>query len=59
MDELSQAKLFENGIDPLAKFSALVTSEDELTKLRKTNFWLDPEASLKVSGQVASYLVAW
>ena len=36
-----------------------MTSEDELTKVLKANFGLDPEASLKVRGQVASYLVAW
>ena len=59
VDELSQAKLFENGIDTLAKFAAFVTSEDELTKVLKASFGLDPEASLKVRGQVASYLVAW
>ena len=59
MEELSQAKLFENGIDTLAKFAAIVTSEEELTRLLKANFGLDPEASLKVRGQVASYLVAW
>ena len=59
VDELSQAKLFENGIDTLAKFAAFVTSEDELTKVLKASFGLDPESSLKVRGQVASYLVAW
>ena len=50
---------FENGIDTLAKFAANVTSEEELTRVPKANFGLDPEASLKVRGQVASYLVAW
>ena len=59
VDELSQAKLFENGIDTLAKFAAFVTSEEELTQVLKASFGLDPEASLKVRGQVASYLVAW
>ena len=59
VDEPSQAKLFENGIDTLAKFAAFVTSEDELTKVLKASFGLDPESSLKVRGQVASYLVAW
>ena len=59
MDAPSQAKLFENGIDTLAKFAAFVTSEDELTKVLKASFGLDPESSLKVRGQVASYLVAW
>ena len=59
VDELSQAKLFENGIDTLAKFAAFVTSEEELTKVLKASFGLDPESSLKVRGQVASYLVAW
>ena len=29
VEELSQAKLFENGIDTLAKFAAFVTSEEE------------------------------
>ena len=48
VDELSQAKLFKNGIDTLAKFAAFVTSEDELTKVLKASFGLDPEASLKV-----------
>ena len=57
VEELSQAKLFEN--DTLAKFAAFVTSEDELTRVLKANFGLDPESSLKVRGQVASYLVAW
>ena len=32
VEELSQAKLFENGIDTLAKFAAFVTSEEELTR---------------------------
>ena len=50
--------LFENGKDTLAKFVAFVTSEDELTKVLKASFVLDPESSLKVRGQVASYLVA-
>ena len=59
VDELSLSKLFENGIDTLAKFAAFVTSEDELTKVLKASFVLDPEASLKVRGQVASHLVAW
>ena len=59
VDELSQSKLFENGIDTLAKFAAFVTSEEELTKVLKASFGLDAEASLKVRGQVASYLVAW
>ena len=59
LDELSQAKLFENGIDTLAKFAAFVTSEDEMTRVLKASFGLDPESSLKVRGQVASYLVAW
>ena len=59
VDELSQAKLFENGIDTLAKFAAFVTSEGELTKVLKASFGLDPESSLRVRGQVASYLVAW
>ena len=59
VDELSQAKLFGNGIHTLAKFAAFVTSEDELTKVLKASFGLDPEESLKVRGQVASYLVAW
>ena len=36
-----------------------MTSEEELTRVLKANFGLDPEASLKVRGQVASYLVAW
>ena len=36
-----------------------MTSEDELTKVLKASFGLDPESSLKVRGQVASYLVAW
>ena len=48
VDELSQAKLFENGIDTLAKFAAFVTSEDQLAKVLKASFGLDPEASLKV-----------
>ena len=59
VNELSQAKLFENGIDTLATLAAFVTSEDELTKVLKASFGLDPESSLKVRGQVASYLVAW
>ena len=59
VDELSQAKLFGNGIDTLAKFAAFVTSEEELTKVLKASFGLDPESSLKVREQVASYLVAW
>ena len=37
MDELSQAKLFENGIDTLAKFAAFVTSEEVLTKVLKAS----------------------
>ena len=56
VEELSQAELFENGIDMLVKFAAFVTSEEELTRVLKANFGLDPEASLKVRGQVASYL---
>ena len=56
VEELSQAKLFENGMDTLAKFAAFVTSEEELTRVLKANFGLDPEASLKVRGQVACYL---
>ena len=59
MEELSQAKLLENGRHTLAKFAAFVTSEEKLTRVLKANFGLDPEASLKVRGQVASYLVAW
>ena len=43
----------------LARFTAFVTSEEELTRVLKANFGLDPEASLKDRGQVASYLVAW
>ena len=58
VDEISQAKLFENGIDTLAKFTAFVTSEEE-TKVLKASLGLDPESSLRVRGQVASYLVAW
>ena len=37
----------------------VVTSEEELTKVLKASFGLDPESSLRVRGQVASYLVAW
>ena len=59
VDQLSQAKLFENGIDTLAKFAAFVTSEEELTKVLKSDFGLAPESSPKVRGQVASYLVSW
>ena len=59
MEEASQAKLFENGIDTLAKFAAVGTSEQELTKVLKLDFGLDSQASLKVRGQVAGYLVAW
>ena len=36
-----------------------MTSEEELTRVLEAKFGLDPEASLKVRGQVASYLVAW
>ena len=59
VEELSQAKLFEDWIHTLAKFAAFVTSEEELTRVIKVNFGLDPECSLKVGGQVARYLVAW
>ena len=48
VDELSQAKLLENGIDALAKFAAFVTSEEELTKVLKASFGLDPESSLNM-----------
>ena len=38
VEELSQARLFEDGIDTLAKFAAFVTSEEELTRVLKANF---------------------
>ena len=38
VEELSQAKLFENGMDTLAKFAAFVTSEEELTRVLKADF---------------------
>ena len=59
VEELSQAKLLENGTDRLARFAAFVTSEDEVTRVIEANFGLDPESSLKVRGQVASHVVAW
>ena len=55
----SQAKLFENGIDTLARFGAFVRSEDDLTQVLKTDIGLDAAASLRNWGQIASYLVAW
>ena len=42
VEELSQAKLFDNGIDTMAKFAAFVTSEEELTRVLNANFGLDP-----------------
>ena len=35
VEELSQAKLFENLIDTLAKFAAFVMSEEELARVLK------------------------
>ena len=57
--DLHQGKLFENGIDTLAKFAAFVTSARELADLLKSEFSLDPAASLDKRAQVASYTVAW
>ena len=54
-----QAKLFENGIDTLAKFAAFVTTARELADLLKSEFSLDSAASLDKRAQVASYTVAW
>ena len=54
-----QGKLFENGVDALPKFAAFVTTAKELADLLKSDFSLDPAASLDESAQVASYTVAW
>ena len=54
VEEASQAKLFET----LAMFAAFVRSEDDVTQVLKSDFGLDPAASLRNRGQIASYLVA-
>ena len=54
-----QGKLFENVIDALPKFAAFVTTAKELADLLKSDFSLDPAASLDKRAQVASYTVAW
>ena len=55
----SQGKLFETGVNTLAKFAAFVASEDDLKEVLKTNFALDPATSLANRAQIASYVVAW
>ena len=59
VEESWQVKLFENGIDTLAKFAAFVRSEDDLTQVLKTDFGLHPAATIRNRGQTAIYLVAW
>ena len=55
----SQGKLFEAGVNTLAKFVAFVASEDDLKEVLKTDFGLDPATSLANRAQIASYVVAW
>ena len=55
----SQGKLFEAGVNTLAKFAAFVASEDDLKEVLKTDFGLDPATSLANRAQIASYVVAW
>ena len=54
-----QGKLYDSGIDTLAKFAAFVTTARELADLLKSEFSLDPTESLDKRAQVASYTVAW
>ena len=54
-----QGKLYDCGIDTLAKFAAFVTTARELADLLKGEFSIDPAESLEKRAQVASYTVAW
>ena len=58
----TQAELYRNGINSLAKFAAFVSGEADLKtvlKDTKDSFGLDPAVSLANRAQAASMVVAW
>ena len=44
--DVSQAKLFDAGVDTVAKYAAFAAAEADLTQVLQDHFSLDPTASL-------------